>query len=358
MKNRVWLRIGALVVLFLLGVWYIAFDVAGRSIVHQPYTVTVQLPVAGGIYPAAEVTYRGVTVGRVTSLRLQAKGVAVRLSIDSGTKIPADSAPAVRQLTAAGEQYLDLVPKATGAPYLKGGSVLQGGADSVPVSVGQVLSDTGSLLNSLNTGDLATVDQTLATGFANAGDNLRNIIVGGQAVTMALAEAEPATVTLLTSGRSVLQTLNATNGDFAQFTASLNQLTGQLDRSNGDLVQLFASGSAASKAASQLLTQSGSSLAQLIDNLATASSAGASQTAAMQTLFATLPVFAGRISSVARNGSLNVELYINSSSPVCDYEGAPVTSPTAGASPLFLTGQCTSSAPNLLQRGAQTVTGG
>lgn len=358
MKSRVWLRLGALFGLFLLALWYIAFDVAGKSITNPPYAVTVQLPMAGGIYPAAEVTYRGVSVGRVTSLRLEAGQVDVHLAIDAGTRIPADSTPAVRQLTAAGEQYLDLVPRGTGGPYLTGGSVVRGGPSSIPVSVGQVLSDTGSLLNSLNTNDLSTVDQTLATGFANAGANLRNIIVGGQAVTMALAEAEPATVTLLTSGRDVLQTLNATNGDFAQFSAALNQLTGQLARSNGDLVNLLATGSAASQAASALLTQSGGSLAQLIDNLSTASTAGASQTAAMRALFETLPLFAGRISSVARNGSIQVELYVNASSPVCNYQGAPATSPTAPASPLFLSGRCTTSAPNLLQRGAQTVGGG
>ena len=45
-------------------------------------TVHVDLPDSGGIFTAAEVTYRGVTVGRVGDLRLTDNGVQADLRLD------------------------------------------------------------------------------------------------------------------------------------------------------------------------------------------------------------------------------------------------------------------------------------
>jgi len=355
MRYTLWMRLGALVVLFVLGASYIAFDVAGETLGAQPFTVTVELPNAGGIYPAASVNYRGVAVGKVTGLDLQADHVAVKLSISAGTRIPADTAATVRELTAAGEQYMDLVPRSANGPYLKGGSVVREGNAAVPVSVGTVLSDTNALLKSVNTADLSTIDETLAAGLSGAGVDLRNIIVGGQAVTMALAESEPATVTLINSGNQVLGTLDATNAAFAQFSASLSQLSAQLANSNSDVSSLLANGATGFSQTSLLLNQSSGNFAQVIDNLSTVGDVGAAQSEAMQALFQALPIFAGRIASVAGNGSIRVELYINGSTPVCDYAGAPSAPPTAATSQVFLNGTCSAQAPDLLQRGANTA---
>ena len=355
MKRGVWLRLGALLVLFLLGASYIAFDVVGAHLGSSPYTVTVQLPEAGGIYPAASVTYRGVSVGKVSALHLKPDVVDVELAISPGTRIPANVTASVHELTAAGEQYLDLVPTSSGGPYLHSGSVLREGPGAVPVSVGDLLANTGALLNSINTKDLSTVNQTLAAGFAGAGDSLRQIIVGGQVVAMALAEAEPATVDVIDAGNNVLQTLDDTNQAFGQFSASLNQLTTQLVHSNGDITGLLANGATASSQTSLLLQQYSQNFEGLIANSATVTNVGAQQPAAMQALFAALPVFGGRIASVARNGKIQVELYVNSSSPVCTYSGAPTAGPTAATNSVYLNGSCTTQAPNLLQRGASTA---
>jgi len=54
------------------------------------YTVTVQLPQAGGLYPSGNVTYRGVEVGRVEEVRLTDTGAEAVLQLESGTRIPAD----------------------------------------------------------------------------------------------------------------------------------------------------------------------------------------------------------------------------------------------------------------------------
>ena len=71
------------------------------------YTVTVQLPQAGGLYPGGNVTYRGVTVGRVQDVRLTNTGAEAVLQMNSNIDIPAtDLAAEVHSVSAVGEQYV------------------------------------------------------------------------------------------------------------------------------------------------------------------------------------------------------------------------------------------------------------
>lgn len=55
------------------------------------YTVTMQLPSAGGLYEGANVTYRGTEVGRVRAVRLTDDGVQAELSLRSDVQIPSTS---------------------------------------------------------------------------------------------------------------------------------------------------------------------------------------------------------------------------------------------------------------------------
>src|SRR5271166_1381916 len=59
-------------------------------------TVTVELPAAGGLYRFSNVTYRGVEVGKVTSVELTANGAKAVPRLNTSPKIPADLQADVR----------------------------------------------------------------------------------------------------------------------------------------------------------------------------------------------------------------------------------------------------------------------
>ena len=68
-----------------LGLYYLRLpSVAGVG----QYQLKVDLPAAGGLYRTANVTYRGVTVGRVDSVGLAPDGVVARMQLNSSTAIP------------------------------------------------------------------------------------------------------------------------------------------------------------------------------------------------------------------------------------------------------------------------------
>ena len=89
--------------------------------------VKLELPAAGGLYRFANVTYRGVEVGKVTDVKLTENGAEATLTLDTSPKIPADLQAEVRSVSAVGEQYVDLRPRTDSGPYLEDGSVIDKG---------------------------------------------------------------------------------------------------------------------------------------------------------------------------------------------------------------------------------------
>ena len=97
----------------IVGSQYVGLD---RVLWNRPYTVTLTMQSTGGIFENAEVTYRGVAVGRVRSLDLVDGGVSVSLAVDRGERVPADVEAVVANRSAIGEQFVDLQPLSSGPP--------------------------------------------------------------------------------------------------------------------------------------------------------------------------------------------------------------------------------------------------
>jgi phospholipid/cholesterol/gamma-HCH transport system substrate-binding protein len=352
-RLQVGVRLAALVVVALVAVSFILFDVLGIRIGAQPFPVTVLLPRGGGLYADAFVTYRGVDVGRVASLELSSTGAVATLSIDPGTRIPSDTNAQVRELSVAGEQYLDLVPSSAGGPMLHAGSVIAQSRTKVPVSVFTLLNDAGRLIGSINAGEVSTVTKALGTGFAGTGSDLRTITVTAQHLVDALQAAQASTVTILDGGGTLLSTAMASRADLEQISQSLDQITSQLAASNADVVALLANGVPAEQAIDQTIAQDGAQLSLLITHLAAVSDAAISQQPAVQSLLAQLPIFVNKIADTVSGGAVQVQLNYNNADAVCPYIlGAETAEPTAPTGPPTLNRTCNLTAADLLQRGA------
>src|SRR5262245_9154681 len=89
------------------------------------YVVRLDLANDDGIYPNADVTYRGMSVGHVGAMRLTGTGIEVDLNISaSAPPIPRRLHAAIADLSAVGKQYVDLRPDGSGGPFLADGSVI------------------------------------------------------------------------------------------------------------------------------------------------------------------------------------------------------------------------------------------
>jgi phospholipid/cholesterol/gamma-HCH transport system substrate-binding protein len=267
-RRTVKFQLVAFAVISLLGIFYVGSNYVGIHFLSAgPYRVTLVIPQSGGIFSNAEVTERGVTIGRVGPLDVRHDGVHVALDINHGTKIPANVHATVANLSAVGEQYVDLEPQADGAPYLKQGSVIRGA--TVPLDDATFLLNIDRLVNSVDKQHLATVIDELGKSFADLGPSLQALIDNGNSLTRSAIQSLPAQLKLIDDGKTVLDTQNQVASELKSWAASLASFSGQLKVSDPDLRSILDSGVGASRQLASLLRANSPVLPALLGNLVT-----------------------------------------------------------------------------------------
>ena len=299
-KNVTFLALSVLVLGY-LGADYA--DVGGLFGMPGYYVVRVDLAQTGGLFQNADVTYRGVSVGRVGPIRLTDDGVQADLHLnDSAHDIPRQLHAQVADLSVAGEEYLDLEPATDRAPYLVGGDTVRQADTSTPAPVTTMLTSVNTLTESVPLQALQTVVDQLGDAFTGQAQNLQALLDSSSQFTEAADRALPATSTLLADGRTVLQTQADEGGAIRSFATSADQLAAQLDSSDSDLRQLITNTPEAATQLDQLLQDVGPNLGVLLANLLTTADVAVGRQAGIQELLIRLPQVAAA-GSTAINGS-------------------------------------------------------
>jgi phospholipid/cholesterol/gamma-HCH transport system substrate-binding protein len=330
------------------------------------YVVTADFADSGGIFDGAEVTYRGVTVGRVDRLRLTEGGVLVDLRMDRDTKVPQDSEAVVENRSAVGEQYVDLQPRTSGGPYFSGGARLPRSSTRIPTRVDQVLLHVDRLVGSVDRDQLSTTVDELGKAFSGTGPDLQRLLDSGDALTRSATEALPETVRLIDDGHTVLGTQQRSAGDIRSFAADLADLSGTLRSSDPDLRQVLDRGVVASHEIDGLLRDNRTDLGALLTNLVTIGQVTVSRTSGIEQMLVTYPdVVAGGFTVVPGDGTAHFGLVLNlDDPPACTrgYQGTQRVDPnqTTNLPPLNTSARCTEPRGSAIDvRGAQNApTGG
>jgi phospholipid/cholesterol/gamma-HCH transport system substrate-binding protein len=312
------------------------------------YTVQIQLASAGGIFPQADVTYRGVSVGRVGAVRLTPSGVEADLNISNAAPaIPADLKASVSNLSAVGEQYVDLKPTTSSGPYLTQGSVIPRRDTNLPLPVTSLLTSVNELATSVPLPELRIVLDNLATGFGGTSTSLQALIHGQSKFISASGSALPQTTTLIEDGQTVLATQNAEAAAFRSFAASSRLFAAQLVASDADLRRLFANGAPAAVQVSGLITDNTPTLGALIANLLTTAQITLTRGPALQETFSALPaaIAAGSTTITTKGARFGVALTFFDPLPcTAGYQGTKVRNglDTSPGPPPNTNARCTS----------------
>src|ERR1700754_4174691 len=108
--TRLQLSIFAVVTVICVGAISVFYLHVPAAVGLGSYHVTANFVAGGGLYENANVTYRGVTIGRVESVGLSNDGVVANMRLNRGTAVPENVTATVKSVSAVGEQYVDLVP--------------------------------------------------------------------------------------------------------------------------------------------------------------------------------------------------------------------------------------------------------
>lgn len=261
------------VILTLVGVSYVSAEYVGLTkglFGSHACTVSADFPDSGGIFTGAEVTYRGVTVGRVGQLHLIPNGVRVDLALDNcrSPEIASSAYAQVSDRSVIGEQYVNLVPPNNIGPYLSAGSVIPMSRNKIPVATQTLLTNLDQLVKSVNTTNLQIMIVELGRAFNGQGNNLGQLLDSTNALLSSANANMPATQELIVTANTVLTTQLQEQSAFASFNHSLNLLSGQLKNSNGDIVNLLDHGPSDLSVLSSFMVNNRTDLGITLANLA------------------------------------------------------------------------------------------
>jgi len=249
----------------LAGFQYVGFD----KVINRPFKVTAYFAKSGGIFPNAEVTYRGVGVGKVGALKLTKDGVAAELMIDKGKQVPRDTDAVVADLSFVGEQYVDLQPLSAAGPMLREGDTIPLEHTRTPLSDSDFLVGLDKLVNSVPREDLRVVVDELGKATDNLGPTLTALVDRGNHLTKTLSDNLPQQLQLIQQSKQVLATANYTSGAFKDSGRRLASVVQQLRDSNPDITATFTHGVYSAQQIDALLKENEGKLPSLLNNLIT-----------------------------------------------------------------------------------------
>lgn len=193
------------------------------------YGVSADFVAGGGLYKNANVTYRGVAVGRVESVGLNPNGVTAHMRLNSGTAIPSNVTATVRSVSAIGEQYIDLVPSENpSSTKLRNGFRIQRQNTRIGQDVADLLRQAETLLGSLGDTRLRELLHEAFIATNGAGPELARLIESARLLVDEANANYPQVSQLIDQAGPFLQAQIRAGGDIKSLADGLARFTWQL----------------------------------------------------------------------------------------------------------------------------------
>ncbi|GAC57882.1 Mce family protein [Gordonia hirsuta DSM 44140 = NBRC 16056] len=229
------------------------------------YRVTLQMPASGGLYKNANVSFRGVDVGKVTGMWLTSDGVGAELTINSSATIPANSTAVVRSVSAIGEQFVEFTPTGPGGGNLHNGATVE--VTDMPVEISSMLDQADALLDAVNDTQLRQVMDEAFLAFNGTGPALQRLL---DSMILFVGEFDKNVDTvnaLVEEAGPILATQNRTADDIRNWTRDLTTVTDQLRAHKSDITGILQRGPGTASSAEKLFNDVSTTFPQAISNL-------------------------------------------------------------------------------------------
>jgi phospholipid/cholesterol/gamma-HCH transport system substrate-binding protein len=208
--------------LLILGWYYLRIP---RLMGIGQYTLYAELPASGGLYDTANVTYRGIQIGKVTDVVPSERGAKATMSIDKKYRIPANAVAHVHSVSAIGEQYLDLVASGNEKNYL---------ANDATITKGTVPEEVGPALDSANRGlevlpkekiDSLLTETSLAVG--GLGPSLQRLVDSTSNIASDFRDNLPQVNDIIANSQPILDSQVRSGAAIEQWSVNLNSIGAQ-----------------------------------------------------------------------------------------------------------------------------------
>lgn len=178
---RIQLAIFAIVTVLCVGAISVFYLHVPAAMGIGTYDVKANFVAGGGLYQNANVTYRGVTIGRVESVGLTDDGVVAAMRLNSDTPVPDNVTATVKSVSAVGEQYVDLVPPDDPSnAMLRNDAVIPVSRTAIGQDISSLLVQADELVNSIGNSRIQDLLRETFKAFNGSGPELARLIQSGR----------------------------------------------------------------------------------------------------------------------------------------------------------------------------------
>ena len=248
--------------IFVLGVYYLRVP----SLVGiGQYTLKAELPASGGLYPTANVTYRGVTIGRVTDVEPTEQGARATMSVDSRYKIPIDATANVHSVSAVGEQYLDLESTGNPGKYFSDGQTIAKG--TVPSEIGPALDTANRGLAALPADKIPELLDETAQSVGGLGPALQRLVDATQAIVGDFKNQITDVNDIIQHSGPVLDSQVNSGSAIERWARNLNTLSAQTAQNDQHVRSILSQAAPTADQVNEIFSEVRESLPQTLANL-------------------------------------------------------------------------------------------
>ena len=225
----------AVIAVVVLGVYYLRIP----SLVGiGRYTLYVDLPQSGGLYRTANVTYRGITIGKVAGVEPTRRGARATLSVDDAYQIPANASANVHSVSAVGEQYLDLVSTSNRGPYLQNGQTIT--KSTVLGPIGPALDAAERGLAVLPKDKIASLLRETSQAVGGLGPSLQRLVDATGAIAHDFKGSIDDINDIIARSAPIIDSQADSGAAIARWAANLNTLVAQTAQQDQTLRRILA----------------------------------------------------------------------------------------------------------------------
>lgn len=264
------------------------------------YSVDVELPRSGGIYPSGNVTYRGVEVGRIDKVKLTPDGVAATLSLKSGIDVPSDVTAEVHSVSAVGEQFIALIPRSSTSRPLRDGDVIPADHTTLPPDINELLDAASTGLEAIPGDNLSTVIDESYTAIGGLGPELARLVKGSTNLAIDARANLDSITTLIDQSKPILDAQSNSSDAIQRWAAQTAEIATQLKTNDAAVSGLIQNGGAAAQQAKDLIDRINPTVPILLNNLTGVADVAVVYNASVEQLLVLVP------HSIAIMGALNV----------------------------------------------------
>jgi phospholipid/cholesterol/gamma-HCH transport system substrate-binding protein len=229
-------------------------------------TYHAQFANADGLTSGADVRVLGISVGTVSSVKVDGDHVAVAFTMKDGVHVGDHSRASVEVATVLGQLYLQV--ESAGVASLRGGGTIPLSRTTVPYTLIGALDAFGNFAGQTDLGKLRASLKTLADTVSGISPKDANTALTGLAsIANTLADKQNQISSILTAANSITSTLNSNSASLLSLLGEGDAFLKLAGQRQAIIAQLLTDTANLGRQVGELISNNGAQLTPLLANL-------------------------------------------------------------------------------------------